>query len=698
MKKQIIAYVHSHWDREWYREFEIFRMRLLRVFDNVLDMLENDTLPSFYFDGQTKAMLDYLEIRPEKEEQIRRFVKDKRLFIGPFYCLVDEFLTDENCFRKNLDIGLKTSRDFGCTDFIGYFADTFGHSASTIPILKEYGIDTAIAWRGLGDVPSEFTWKFDDDNKINAINLVRGYFNDVFSTPWDIHKKAEFLKLNLDKIAEKSGDILLLPIGADHLGVETDLLKQVNEVNTLLDDYEIKIGSIFDYINAVQSRFSEYELQGELRDNSKTFVLEGCYSARLDLKKYNIQACHKLNLAEKLVKYLKIDKYLPLIDYAYEMLLQNQAHDSICGCSTDDVHAENIIRYKKILQIANNIIDEINFDQKSKDLKVINLSDKNYRGTVEFTSTKDYPYQILNIKRGFDKNLLADTQRIPVTEDYTDIKTYCAYADIPTGTSDLKESVEETDVFVTDNCIGNSKIFLIVEHDEIRVGDKILRFLDYTDNGDTYNTGYKADDVPTIGKVKYSRIYLEGNNRSTLRLDVKIKDDVLHCDISLDKDSPLLHFHIEWENSEKNHLLQVAIDTGDAIETTYSEDFSNIIKRSFAPNYDVRQNLPKTKGLEVKTSTAPMHRGVVANNVGFVTEGITQYEVFERELKLPLLRSVGVISNPKNEARTTPAGPPIEVNACTQMGHNVSDFWIFLGDNLRDMIDDVFNECVVIGE
>ena len=126
MKKTVIAYVHFHWDREWYREFEIFRMRLLRAFDNVLDMLETDKLPSFYFDGQTAALLDYLEMRPEKEEQIRHFIKEKRLFIGPFYCLVDEFLTDEKCFRKNLELGLKTAKDFGCNDFVGYFADTFG--------------------------------------------------------------------------------------------------------------------------------------------------------------------------------------------------------------------------------------------------------------------------------------------------------------------------------------------------------------------------------------------------------------------------------------------------------------------------------------------------------------------------------------------------------------------------------------------
>ena len=40
MKKKVIGFAHTHWDREWYREFEVFRMRLLRVFDNILGMLK----------------------------------------------------------------------------------------------------------------------------------------------------------------------------------------------------------------------------------------------------------------------------------------------------------------------------------------------------------------------------------------------------------------------------------------------------------------------------------------------------------------------------------------------------------------------------------------------------------------------------------------------------------------------------------
>ena len=89
MKKQVIAYLHTHWDREWYREFEIFRMRLLRVFDNILGLLDNNRIPCFYFDGQTSALEDYLEMRPEKLELVKELIFKKKLYIGPFYCLID---------------------------------------------------------------------------------------------------------------------------------------------------------------------------------------------------------------------------------------------------------------------------------------------------------------------------------------------------------------------------------------------------------------------------------------------------------------------------------------------------------------------------------------------------------------------------------------------------------------------------------
>ena len=181
------------------------------------------------------------------------------------------------------------------------------------------------------------------------------------------------MKHNLDLVAEKSGDILLMPIGADHLGIEEDIVSQIAEVNSLLsDEYEILLGTPFDYFNAVEDRFEDCEFNGELRDNSNTFTLQGCYSSRLDLKRENVETSYILDLANRFVKQQKVFEYDSLIEYAYKMLLQNQAHDSICGCSTDDVHRENLIRYKKIKQIAQGIIDELKlkngFDEQKSPL------------------------------------------------------------------------------------------------------------------------------------------------------------------------------------------------------------------------------------------------------------------------------------------------------------------------------------------
>ena len=64
MKKKVYAYIHTHWDREWYREFEEFRIRLIEVFEDVLQKLHSGTLDCFSFHGLPVAFEDFLEIYP----------------------------------------------------------------------------------------------------------------------------------------------------------------------------------------------------------------------------------------------------------------------------------------------------------------------------------------------------------------------------------------------------------------------------------------------------------------------------------------------------------------------------------------------------------------------------------------------------------------------------------------------------------
>ena len=104
------------------------------------------------------------------------------------------------------------------------------------------------------------------------------------------------------------------------------------------------------------------------------------------------------------------------------------------------------------------------------------------------------------------------------------------------------------------------------------------------------------------------------------------------------------------------------------------------------------KNLPETKGIEVKTNFAPMQRYVGTQGFGIITQGLTEYEVKQKSLRVTLLRSVGIISNPKNPSRSTPAGPPIEVLEAQQLGHNCAEFSVafFEPENYREYIDYVF--------
>lgn len=658
-KKEVIAYFHTHWDREWYREYEVFRLRLVRVFDHVLNMLEEGKLPSFYFDGQTAALEDYLELRPENKERIKGLIEAKKLFIGPFYCLVDEFLTDGICFRKNLEIGIKTAKKYGCNDFIAYLADTFGHSKNVPAILKEYGIEKAVVWRGCGDLPPEF--KFDG---VDTVNLIRGYFMDIFSTDKSIEDKAEFLKSNLDKIAEQSGNTLLLPIGADHLDVPDDILEQIYRINELLEDYEIKPGSLFEYFGRVKFKAKHNE---ELRDNSKTFILPGSYSARMKLKQLNTECSYKLDMADKL-QYNFGSTYNNVIEYAYKLLLQNQAHDGICGCSTDMVHEENITRYKKILQIADTIIEEIRLTQPENMSITFKYLDKYKLLEVERTEIDDNS-QVLSKRKGFPTDLLHNTNKIPVTEDYTTI-----YKLLKEFNCDNKPS----DVVIDPTSLFNSNIRIAIENGKFNVYDKakkyenLIEFVRCKDNGDCYNFGPVENDIYEVAQIKSARIVSNGPLRGILR----VVTSFFSVDISLDKRSKLLNFKIKWLNLASNKLWQVRFNLNKPVKEVQSEDMNLLVSRKFDPEYNIWENLPKVKGLEAKSNFAPFQRFVWTNGFGVITKGLTEYEVYQNTLSITLLRSTGIISNPKNPARSTPAGPPIEVPGAQQMGENTAEFAI----------------------
>src|SRR5574341_2169805 len=213
---------HTHWDREWYLSFEQFRAMLVRMVDDLLDLLARDPeYKCFTLDGQTIVLEDYLAIKPERAEEIRRLVAQGRLLIGPWYILPDEFLVSGEATIRNLLFGRRISQQFGTEMKVGYIPDSFGHIAMMPAILKGFDIDNAVLYRGFGGEPeqttSEYWWQAPDGTRSLMIHLFRhgysaGYFHQ--ETPEQVLQRFDEIKNELDVRATTSQRLLMN--GGDH--------------------------------------------------------------------------------------------------------------------------------------------------------------------------------------------------------------------------------------------------------------------------------------------------------------------------------------------------------------------------------------------------------------------------------------------------------------------------------------------------
>ena len=114
MARDVIIVPHTHWDREWYSPFQTFRMKLVDLVDALLPLLEADPgFAHFQLDGQMAVIDDYLAIRPEEADRLRRLAAAGRLSMGPWYILMDEFLVSGETMVRDLQLGLEQAAGFG---------------------------------------------------------------------------------------------------------------------------------------------------------------------------------------------------------------------------------------------------------------------------------------------------------------------------------------------------------------------------------------------------------------------------------------------------------------------------------------------------------------------------------------------------------------------------------------------------------
>ena len=570
---EIVVVAHTHWDREWYLPFQRFRFRLVQLVDQVLEMLEAYSEFIFLLDGQTIILDDYLEIRPENEDKLKRFIREGRLLIGPWYTQPDEFLVSGEALVRNLLLGIRQASAFGDGMREGYVPDAFGHTAQLPQIFRGFGIESAFLMRGIGDRPekSEFWWEGPDGSRVLAHRFVAEYGN---AARLDDFERLRQMTQRLQAAA--TTPVVLWMHGNDHCAPQRDVIERLRQLQAAWPDVRIQLGTLKDFLERVKAHRPKLKtIRGELRGSKHAFLLSNVFSTRIHLKQQNV---HIQALLEHYAEPLAAWAWLLGSPYpkgflatAWRLLLQNHAHDSICGCSVDEVHREMGPRFAQAQQIAEEIIEAslthigqhipAEEESESRLVMVYNPSPWPQQGRVVVA------WPLCDESQGAPEALIDDeghtTVCVPVGETLRSLdvlegvrtlthRLLAFYADVPplgyrvyrpVFPSEIKANPasphppistrSQPQLVVDDRTLENEFFRLSVHHDgTFTLEDKrsghvytgLHFFEDTADAGDEYNYAPLADDPPLLSITSAERVQVEladeGPHWATLRVRI----------------------------------------------------------------------------------------------------------------------------------------------------------------------------------
>ena len=353
---------HTHWDREWYSPFQVFRVRLVHLLDALLPLLERDlSYARFLLDGQTAVIDDYLAVRPEATPRLARLAASGRVQVGPWMILMDEFMVSGETIVRNLQLGMARATTLGGAMQVGYLPDMFGHIAQMPQVLRLAGLEHAVVWRGVPAAVTQtgFWWEAPDGSRVRAEYLYGSYSNgrDLPDDAKQLVARAHGYELELGP-ARLPGGALLLMNGTDHQMPQPWLGRVVAEANGLQDDYRFVVTSLAEYLPTQPTEGLE-TWAGELRSGARANVLMGVASNRVDVHRLCATAERALERrAEPLSALLRPASEYPaaLLEVGWRHLVLNSAHDSSCACSHDEVVDAVRVRYQEARQVGDTLV------------------------------------------------------------------------------------------------------------------------------------------------------------------------------------------------------------------------------------------------------------------------------------------------------------------------------------------------------
>lgn len=703
--KKIHVVAHTHWDREWYFSDNEAFIQFSYHMDEVIYALENGELDYYYLDGQLSILDDYLKVYPNQETKIKELVEGNKLFIGPWYTQMDEFVVAGESVVKNLQIGIDMSKRLGGHTALGYLPDSFGQGKDMPKIYNGFGIEDAVFWRGMPNEVTksrEFYWTAEDGSKVLTINIRNGYYAGVALVEGEIYQK----KAILDIVSEDSATTnITLPVGGDQRAVDRNLKAIIEEANKeFAEEYQIEESNYPHIFNLLKKEATDLPtVQGEFMSGSVSKIHRSIYSSRYDLKKINDTIENRLIFQLEPLMLMADDLGIPfkreLMDYTWKLILKNHAHDSIGGCNTDKTNEMIMARYKEADQLSYSTVDylvrkiaESIEGIQENDLVLFNTLP--YRRTEPYTlevSTKKTTIKLFDDQRQEIPFQLISTEKVYAGEvrrsesDYDEAKYYYIHKisfinELPALSYQIV-SVEEQDESATqekpvapeETMIENAAYKITFSNGQFSILAKeqgityknCLHVEESGDEGDTYDYSpayfdsihhlfFETAEVAIQSGKFLSTMSVTGSwfvpkdlaARKAQKVDTEIEYTLT---LSLKNDSKRVDMKLSVNNQALDHRMRLVVKTPVKSQVSYADTLFGIVERNNNDPHihDWRELGWKEEPTEIYPMIHYANTHDLETSWTVMSKGIKEYQVIDSDMYITLFRGVGFLGRPE---------------------------------------------------
>jgi mannosylglycerate hydrolase len=408
---------NTHWDREWRHPFQETRTHLVELMDWLLELFDKyPEYKHYHLDSQTIPLEDYLEIKPENKDRLKKHISEGRILVGPWYTLPEMNTVSGEAIVRNLMRGHKVASEFGRVMKIGYTPTSYGQLSQIAQIYSGFGIDGMMFYRGISreECDTEYILEAPDGSQILGLRLSAlfsrasfwihlfratmyenayhdGYYRwEAGMTPFrrcdrqtdDLDYRLleptslsyfntalldEGMKnIKADVAADATTPYLIVMDGMDSVFPHPNTIKVIEYCNSkktgdvyIHSSFPTVVEKIKQAVDWTKLKVLKGERRHPSRDNWFNRFLKDQMSTRLYQKQINARM---QTLLEKWAEpfstfaYLLGEEYpVQYLELAWKYLLSNHPHDSITGVSMDQVHENMLFRWDQVKQIGETV-------------------------------------------------------------------------------------------------------------------------------------------------------------------------------------------------------------------------------------------------------------------------------------------------------------------------------------------------------